>query len=87
MTPPGLVSEQFVRESAGLLFALLVVFVSVSVLLLLQHRKNALLAAQERTLTRQVEQLEYTSEKLNAQSERQKQMFAVIGHELRTPVA
>ena len=86
-TPPGLVSEQFVRESAGLLFALLVVFVSVSVLLLLQHRKNALLAAQERTLTRQVEQLGYTSEKLNAQSERQKQMFAVIGHELRTPVA
>ena len=47
----------------------------------------ALLAAHEATLSDQVEQLENSSKKLNEQSERQKQMFAVIGHELRTPVA
>ena len=52
-----------------------------------QQRKNALLASHERRLTEQVEQLENSSKKLNEQSERQKQMFAVVGHELRTPVA
>lgn len=85
--PPGLVPTQFLQQSMGLLLALLTIFVSVLALLAVQQRKNALLAAQETTLTDQVEQLENSSKKLNEQSERQKQMFAVIGHELRTPVA
>lgn len=86
-TPPGLVLIQFAQKSTGLLVALLTIFVSVLALLAVQQRKNTLLAAQEGRLSEQVEQLENSSKKLNEQSERQKQMFAVIGHELRTPVA
>ena len=86
-TPPGLVPTQFLQQSMGILLALLAIFVSVLSLLAVQQRKNALLAELEVTLTDQVEQLENSSKKLNEQSERQKQMFAVIGHELRTPVA
>ena len=86
-TPPGLVPIQFAQQSIGLLVALLIIFVSVLTLLAVQQRKNALLASQEATLTDQVEQLQNSSKELNKQSERQKQMFAVIGHELRTPVA
>ena len=86
-TPPGLVPIQFAQQSIGLLVALLTIFVSVLAFLADQQRKNALLASHERRLTEQVEQLENSSKKLNEQSERQKQMFAVVGHELRTPVA
>lgn len=85
--PAQLVWSNFFTNSVNLLSVVVVLLFTAVAAIVRISRTSKMLLARENMLEQTVEQLSKSERELKLKAETQAQIFAVIGHELRTPMA